>query len=132
MHDIRLINLMVALVLAVGGPVVCAAGDEDTWAAVQEQLEKRRAEPPAAEPSKAPQSPQEMQKQMEAVSPMFGMMMGQMIKSMAKTLADPAVAQDYATFARNYYQALVEKGFSKEEALSIVRATGLPSVGQKN
>ena len=48
---------------------------------------------------------------------------------MSKTMAEPQIAQNFATFTRNYYQALVDRGFSEEEALKIVTASGLPSMG---
>ena len=63
------------------------------------------------------------------MGPMMGEMMSSMLKSLSKTLAEPQIAQNYATFVRNYYQALIDRGFSAEEALKIVSSTGLPNVG---
>ena len=67
----------------------------------------------------------------EMMGPRMEQMMGSMIKSMARAMADPQVAQNLATFARNYYLALKERGFSDEEAMKIVTSTGVPSLGGK-
>ena len=75
-------------------------------------------------------SAEEVRQMMQGVmGPMMGEMMSSMLKSMSKTLAEPQIAQNYATFTRNYYQALIDRGFSAEEALKIVSSTGLPSMG---
>ena len=44
-------------------------------------------------------------------------------------LAKKESAEKLATFAKNYHDALVAKGFTKEQAMQIVVATGTPSVG---
>lgn len=78
-------------------------------------------------------TPEETQKQMEQMmGPMMGMMMGQMIKGMAKTMAEPEVAENFATFTRQYYLALVNRGFTEEEAMRIVTSHGLPSLAGKS
>lgn len=68
--------------------------------------------------------------QMEQATRMMGPMMGQMMESMMegmlKTMAKPENIELLATFTRNYYDALLRKGFTKEEALQIVVATGVP------
>ncbi len=76
-------------------------------------------------------SSQNPQQQMQQAQQMMGGMMGMMIEGMAKSLAKPEVADYFATFTRQYYDALITRGFSKEEALQIVTATGLPGVGKK-
>ena len=38
-------------------------------------------------------------------------------------LTRPEVAEQLATFARNYFEALVNKGFTREEAVRIVAGT---------
>ncbi len=40
--------------------------------------------------------------------------------------AKPESADRLATFTKNYYDALIRKGFTKEQALQIVIATGMP------
>jgi hypothetical protein len=41
-------------------------------------------------------------------------------------MAKPENVELLATFTRNYYDALRRKGFTKEEALQIGVATGIP------
>lgn len=65
----------------------------------------------------------------QLMGPMMGEMMSGMLKAMSKTMAEPQIAQNFATFTRNYYQALTDRGFSEEEALKIVTSSGLPSMG---
>lgn len=67
----------------------------------------------------------------EMMGPMMAQMMASMIKSMSQTMAEPAVAQNLATFTRNYYKALVDRGFTDEEAMKIVTSTGMPNLGGK-
>ncbi len=45
-------------------------------------------------------------------------------------LAEPETAKKLARFQKGYYEALIEEGFSKEEALKIICSTGIPSVGR--
>lgn len=74
-----------------------------------------------------PNDPQAMiQQQMQMMGPMMGMMMEGMMESMLATLAKPQTAERLATFTKSYYDALVRKGFTKEEALRIVTAVGIP------
>lgn len=47
-------------------------------------------------------------------------------------LAKPEAAQNLATFVRNLYDALVAKGFSKDEALKIVTAFGGAATGSSS
>ena len=75
---------------------------------------------------------EEVRQMMQGVmGPMMGEMMSSMLKSMSKTLAEPQIAQNLATFTRNYYQALIDRGFTEEQALKIVTSTGLPNLGGK-
>lgn len=74
-------------------------------------------------------SPEEVQQAMQMMGPMFAEMMGAMIEGMAASFAKPQVAEHFATFMRQYYQALVTRGFTEEEAMKIVTASSLPSVG---
>ena len=84
-------------------------------------------------PSKTGQmepTPEEVGKMMETMmGPMMGQMMASMVKTMAKTMAEPEIAQYFATFMRGYYLALVERGFTEEEAMRIVTSTRIPSMG---
>jgi hypothetical protein len=49
-----------------------------------------------------------------------------MLRTWFGVLARPEMTEEMATFTKNYYDALVPKGFSKEEALRIVAAHGVP------
>ena len=72
---------------------------------------------------------QEIQEAQAAMEQMMGPMMSAMLESTAKTLARQEIAENFATFTRNYYLALVSRGFSDEEAMRIVTSTGIPSAG---
>ncbi len=73
---------------------------------------------------------EEMNKMTEAVmGPMMGQMMESMIRGMTKVMAEPETAQNLATFMRTYYLALIDRGFTEEEAMRIVTSTRLPSLG---
>ena len=58
---------------------------------------------------------------------MFGSMMSVMFNEATR----PERAARLADFQRIYYDALQKEGFTKEEALSIVKATQLPITGMK-
>lgn len=76
----------------------------------------------------ASQSPrQEMGDVMEQMGPMMQNMMEGMYASMFKVLAKPQTASQLAAFTRNYYEELVKKGFTKEEAFKIVVGMGFPA-----
>ena len=83
--------------------------------------------PVSAQESQNEPSPEEM---MEAMGPMMGNMMTNMLEMTLAVMAKPETAKRLATFTKNYYDALVAKGFSKEDALRIVTATGVPSLSR--
>ena len=70
---------------------------------------------------------------MEMASQMMVPMMGQMMvvgmEAMLKALNKPDNVELLASFTRSYYDALVKKGFTKQEALQIVVRTGMPPMG---
>jgi hypothetical protein len=70
-------------------------------------------------------SPQEMEKML---SGMMGPMMESMMKGMLKVMAKPESAELMAAFSKNYYDALIDKGFPKDAALKIVISSGMPSM----
>jgi hypothetical protein len=76
---------------------------------------------------------EQMRLQMDSAMGMMGPMMGQMAElSMAatlKALSKPEAAEQLATFSRNYYNALIKKGFTKDQALNIVMAARMPLSG---
>jgi hypothetical protein len=64
---------------------------------------------------------------MDAMEPMFANMMETMFEGLVNVLSRPDVADRLAAFARNYYDALVRRGFTADEALRIVTAVGIPT-----
>jgi len=60
---------------------------------------------------------------------MFGQMMAAMLQGTLTVLAQPETAEKLATFTKNYYDALLRKGFTREEALRLVSSVGLPLPG---
>ncbi len=81
------------------------------------------------------QGPQQQQPSQEEVMKMMGMMgnmMENVMDTMFKVLAKPENAERLATFTKNYYDALIAKGFSKEDALRIATAIGMPALSGKN
>jgi len=87
---------------------------------------------PTGASGQRPSKPDSMQAQLEQASAMMGPMMGQMMEAMMegmlRVLSKPENAERLAAFTRNYYDALVRKGFTKDEALQIVIAAGMPRV----
>ncbi len=87
------------------------------------------ASPASAQPSQMTpeQTEQMMQRQMEMMGPMFGQMMRVMMQAQFEVLSQPETAEKLAAYTRNYYEALIEQGFSKQEALEIAMNVGIPS-----
>ena len=69
-----------------------------------------------------------IEQQMNAMTPMFGQMMRVMMTATFDVLSQPESAEKLASFTRNYYDALIKKGFSKDEALKIATSVGMPSM----
>ena len=82
----------------------------------------------AQQPQVSPdQMEQMMQRQMQMMGPMFGEMTRIMMQAQFEVLAKPETAEKLAAYTRNYYNALVKQGFSKQEALEIAMNIGIPS-----
>ena len=64
--------------------------------------------------------------QMEMMAPMMGRMAEASLAATLAALSRPEAAERLATFSRNYYTALVKKGFTKDEALRSVTSVGVP------
>lgn len=87
---------------------------------------------PAAARAQQPDSTQEMMgAYMDMMGPMMGKMMASTLNSVLDVLDKPETTQKLATFTRNYFDALVAKGFTKDDALRIVTAVGVPMPGAK-
>lgn len=72
-----------------------------------------------------------MKSQMEAMGSMWGRMAEDMINSTVNTMSRPEVADKMATFTKNYFDALISKGFTREEALRIVMSVHIPTASGK-
>jgi uncharacterized membrane protein len=67
-----------------------------------------------------------MKDQMETMGTMWGRMAEDMINATVNTMSKPEVAEKMATFTKNYFDALIAKGFTREEALRIVMSVHIP------
>ena len=63
-----------------------------------------------------------------SMTPMFGQMAESMLDGTLRALEKEETAIRLATFVKQFYDTLIDKGFTKEEALKIVTALGVPSV----
>jgi hypothetical protein len=63
--------------------------------------------------------------------PDMGAMMGQMMSVMFDAQTSPEHATRLAHFQKLYYDALLKEGFTKDEALGIVKAAQPPMMGAK-
>lgn len=79
---------------------------------------------PAQSTKEEEPSPEEM----EMFDEMMVKMMESMLNGMLNIMAKRESADKMATFSKNYYDALIAKGFSKDAALQIVISTGIPSI----
>lgn len=73
------------------------------------------------------QEQQMLQQNMNLMIPVLGQMMKAMMQAQLDILSDPKTAEALAIYTKSYYDALIKKGFTKEESLSIVMHMGIPS-----
>lgn len=66
---------------------------------------------------------------LEGEMPDMSGMMASFLDGMLDKLAEPEAANRLAIFVKNYYDALLARGFTKDEALRIITAVTIPSVG---
>ncbi len=97
--------VLVAACLLVGAPALLSA-----------QEDRRRAAPEQAQ-------------MMEQMAPMLQQMSVGAMNATLEVLSRPETAERMADFTRNFYEALLARRFSKVEALDIVKAVGIPSLG---
>ena len=135
MKKIDLLMKVAVLVLCgiiFSGASASAAEYSDQTQAGSETAEQGVSRSPAAGGNRQP-SAEEVREMMQGVmGPMMGEMMSSMLKAMTKTMAEPQIAQNMAVFARNYYKALMDQGFTEEQALKIVTSTTVPNPGGKS
>jgi hypothetical protein len=68
--------------------------------------------------------------QIEQMGPAMSSMMEMMWGGMLEFLARPETVKRLAGFTRNYYKALIDEGFSEEQAMRIVTSGGIPWMGR--
>jgi uncharacterized membrane protein YeiB len=107
---ISAVAILLVPALLVIGPAAFAEDEEDMKRQAQGQMQ---------------------QAQMQQMQEMMGLMMGQMLEGMGKSMAKKEFAENVATFTRNYYEALIARGFTEEQALRIVEASGIPNYATK-
>lgn len=72
-----------------------------------------------------------MKDQMESMGTMWGRMAEDMMNATVNTMSKPEVAEKMATFTKNYFDALIAKGFTRQEALQIVTSVRIPTAPGK-
>jgi len=77
-------------------------------------------------PALAQQPTAEAVQMQQMMVPMMSQMAAVMLESTLTTLAKPENAERLADFTKNYYDALLKRGFTKEQALQLVAAIGMP------
>lgn len=95
-------------------------------AAAQVRPDSSRAHPTARGQVTPPASDTTVQSQMAWMVPYMEQLSHAAMQSLLATLARRETAERLATFTKNYYDALVAKGFTKDEALRIVIGQGIP------
>ena len=71
-------------------------------------------------------APPNLAAMMDSIGPVFSALMGGMYGGIVEYLARPETAAKLATFAKNYFDELIKRGFTREEALLLVRGVGIP------
>lgn len=104
----KMIFFAFAIILSLSVTSVCTAQEQDT--------------------TETETSEETFQNVQQMMGPMMGQMMTVMMNSMFDVLSDKSNAEKLAEFTKNYYDALINKGFSKEDALKIVISVGIPSI----
>lgn len=74
----------------------------------------------------APETVQGMGPMLQQMGPMMAQMAALTLEGTFTALAKRENAERLADFTKNYYDALIKRGFTKEQALQIVMAVGIP------
>lgn len=85
-----------------------------------------------AQDKKDQDDPAKVEGMMEMMGPMMGLMMQNMLDGMLTYMSKPETAEKLATFSKNYYDALLKKGFTKEEAMKIITSINVLSMPAMN
>lgn len=93
--------------------------------------------PGRAAPSRSPEGPrralparisgEDLDEFRRAIAPMTRLLMETVTEAWLDMLEKPETAQRIAAYTRNYYEALIQEGFAREEALQIVSSSNIPS-----
>lgn len=67
------------------------------------------------------------EQQMQITTPMFGQIMKTTMEAQLEIIAKFETADKLASFTKNFNDALIEKGFSKDQAFKIVLSAGFPA-----
>ena len=65
------------------------------------------------------------------MAPMMRQLLESMMEGMLTIMAKKEYAEKLALFKKNFYDALLAQGFTKEQAMEIVVATGIPLMSSK-
>ncbi len=68
-----------------------------------------------------------IQQQMQMMTPMFGQIMKTTMEAQLEIIAKFETADKLASFTKNFNDALIKKGFSKDQAFKIVLSAGFPA-----
>ena len=80
----------------------------------------------AQQPARGDSMAQQMQQASMMMVPTMQQMAVVMLEGTLTALAKPENAERLADFTKHYYDALVRRGFTKDQALQIVMAVGVP------
>jgi len=97
----------------------------DVWVSIPFHFKLKDSNVPADTTQSSKLSSDEIQQMM---MPMMRQMMESMMDGLFAFLARKESAEKLALFKKNFYDALLTQGFTKEQAMQIVIATGMPSM----
>jgi TonB family protein len=97
----------------------------DVWVSVPFHFKLNGSKSSADSTQSSKLSPDEIQQMM---MPMMRQMMESMMEGLLTILSRKESAEKMALFKKNLYDALLTQGFTKEQAMQIVIATGIPSM----
>ena len=121
----RLSAWLLVAFLGIGSIPAWAGTDDQAPAAQVQQLQS------APQPQASPRGDDSLRAKASSLwqtGPNLGLMIESMISAKLKFYAQPETANAIAAFTRNYYDALIKRGFTEEQALKIVSTVGVPSM----
>ena len=97
-----------------------------TWAITGVTHAEATAEPSQQEAASTEEKQENGRQAMQEMQQMMPLMIQGMLNAMHQYYSNPEVAKIEAVHVRNFYEALIEQGFTPEEALQIVVGYGNP------